>query len=255
MVRTLAAALLVAALHNPAAHADEADARKAMKAMSDYLASQKAIAIDFDSNLEIVTTQNQKLALASSGTVTLNRPDKIRASRKGGFADIELAFDGKSLTALRKDSNIFTQVDAPGTIDQLIDTLRDKYHRPMPAADLLMSNPYDQLMPEVVDVKDLGSGFIRGMECDHYAFRTKEVDWQIWIAQGDRPYPCRYVITSTKIAGTPQYTIDVRSWKTDTDVGSVNFSMDVPKDAKKVMPNEIPDLDELPSVFAVKGAQ
>jgi hypothetical protein len=167
------------------AHADEADARKAMKAMSDYLASQKAIAIDFDSNLEIVTTQNQKLALASSGTVTLNRPDKLRATRKGGFADIELAFDGKSLTALRKDTNIFAQVDAPGTIDQLVDTLRDKYHRPVPAADLLMSNPYDQLMPEVVDVKDLGSGFIRGMECDHYAFRTKEVDWQIWIAQGD----------------------------------------------------------------------
>ena len=78
--------------------------------------------------------------------------------------------------------------------------------RPIPGADLLMSNIYDQLMPEVVDTKDLGSGVIGGVECDHLAFRTKEVDWQIWIAQGSRPYPCRYVITSTQINGSPQYT-------------------------------------------------
>jgi hypothetical protein len=86
----------------------------------------------------------------------------------------------------------------------LVDELRNKYGRPIPGADLLMFNVYDQLMPEVVDTKDLRSGVIGGVECDHLAFRTKEVDWQIWIDQGSRPYPCRYVITSTKISGTPQ---------------------------------------------------
>ena len=73
---------------------------------------------------------------------------------------------------------------------------------------------------------------IRGVECDHLAFRTDEVDWQIWIAQGDRPYPCRYVITSTKVKGSPQYTIDVRDWKTGAEVASDTFSVEVPKDAK-----------------------
>jgi hypothetical protein len=57
----------------------------------------------------------------------------------------------------------------------------------------------------VTDVKDLGSGVIGGVECNHLAFRTPDVDWQIWIAQGDRPYPCLYVITSPKVAGYPQY--------------------------------------------------
>jgi hypothetical protein len=87
----------------------------------------------------------------------------------------------------------------PGTIDQLEDVLRNKYHRPVPAADLLIEDPYKELMPEVNDVKDLGAGVIHGVECDHLAFRTKEVDWQIWIAEGARPYPCRYVITSKKV--------------------------------------------------------
>jgi len=32
----------------------------------------------------------------------LNLPDKIRATRKGGFADVEIVLDGKMLTMLGK---------------------------------------------------------------------------------------------------------------------------------------------------------
>ncbi|MGB5570556.1 MAG: DUF2092 domain-containing protein [Sedimenticolaceae bacterium] len=62
-------------------------------------------------------------------------------------------------------------------------------------------------------MKDIGSGVIGGVECDHLAFRAKEVDWQIWIAQGERVYPCRYTITSKLLNGGPQYSIQVRAWK------------------------------------------
>jgi len=55
----------------------------------------------------------------------------------------------------------------PGTIDHLVDEWRDKYHRPAPGADFLLSNVYEQLMPPVTDVKDLGNGVIGGIECDH----------------------------------------------------------------------------------------
>jgi hypothetical protein len=124
--------------------------------------------------------------------------------------------------------------------------LRDKFHKPLPGADLLLSNVYDELMPLVEDVKDLGSGVIQGQECDHLAFRTKEVDWQIWIAQGDRPYPCRYVITSPNVAGSPQYTIDVRDWRTGGEVTSDSFAFAAPAGAKKVEHVDLPDIDELP---------
>ena len=136
-----------------------------------------------------------------------------------------------------------------------IDVLRDKYKRPVPAADLLMADPYKELMPLVEEAKDLGSGVIRGVECDHLAFRTEEVDWQIWIAQGDRPYPCRYVITSTKVKGSPQYTVEVRDWKTGDEVASDSFSLDVPQGAKELKPGDVPDFDELPGIFTKKGAQ
>jgi hypothetical protein len=238
-----------------AGRADEANAKSLLKAMSDYLAAQKAISFDYDSNLELISTQQQKIALASSGKVTLNRPDKLHATRTGGFANVEMVFDGKALTLLGKNANLYAQVDAPGTIDQLVDVLRDKYHRPVPAADLLMADPYKELMPQVTDAKDLGSGVIHGIECDHLAFRTKEVDWQIWIAQGARPYPCRYVVTSKKVTGWPQYTLDIWGWKAGTEVASDAFKLEIPAGAKQLMPGQLAELNEIPAHFSAKGAK
>ena len=43
-----------------------------------------------------------------------------------------LTFDGKTLTLLGKDDNLYAQAEVPGTVDHLIDELRDKYQRPRP---------------------------------------------------------------------------------------------------------------------------
>jgi hypothetical protein len=234
------------------ANADEADAKRLLKAMSDYLAAQQAISFDYDSTLEVVTKEDQKLGLASSGSVTLNRPDKIHATRTGGFVDVDMRFDGNTLTLLGNNLNLYTQAEVPGTLDNLVDQLREKYKMPLPAADLLLSNPYDELMLDVVDTKDLGSGVIAGVECDHLAFRKKEVDWQIWIAQGDRPYPCRYVITTRLVAGGPQYTIQVRDWKTGDDVTGGDFGFKNITNAEKIDVKELQDkLSGLPSNFII----
>ena len=202
---------------------DSAAAKQLLKAMSEYMAKQQAISFDYDATLEVVTNDKQKLALASSGAVTLNRPDKIRAIRAGGFVDVETLFDGKTLTLLGKNANKYTQLEVPGTVEQLIDELRDKYDRPLPAADLLTSDAYSALMEDVYDSKDLGSGVINGVECDFLAFRKDDVDLQMWIAQGDQPSPCKYVITSRLVADGPQYTVEFTNWKTGDEAVKDDF--------------------------------
>ena len=256
LASTAAAALLLAVgLGTATATADEAEAKTMLKAMSDYLAAQTAISFGYDTNLEIVTDDHQKFLLASSGTMDLTRPDKFRATRHGGFANVEMVFDGKTLTLLGKDANLYTQVDIAGSIDHLVDELRDKYNRPVPGADLLLSNVYDELMRDVTDVKDLGSGVIGGTECDHLAFRAKDVDWQIWIAQGEKPYPCRYVITSKDVDQGPQYSVQISDWKTGADVAADDFAFKAPADAKQIDLKDLVDIDELPKEFSPKGAQ
>ena len=59
--------------------------------------------------------------------LALNRPNKIRATRAGGFVDAETVFDGKTLTLLGKNENKYTQVEIPGTIEQVIDELKDRF--------------------------------------------------------------------------------------------------------------------------------
>jgi hypothetical protein len=243
---------LALAVGVPQALATETDAKTLFKAMSDYLAAQKSISFDYDTTLELVTPEQQKIAIAASGSVELARPDKIRATRMGGFANVEMSFDGKTLTILGKDANVFGQEEVPGTIDHLVDVLREQFHRPLPGADLLMSNVEGELMPLVTDVKDLGSGVIRGKECDHLAFRTKEVDWQIWIAQGNEPYPCRYVVTSPSVAGFPQYSIDVSGWKASTAESAVNFSFTPPAGATKVNRDQLTGMGDLPDIYQPK---
>jgi hypothetical protein len=250
----VALSLLVSLATPLAARGDEADAKRLLKAMSDYLVAQQSMSFAYDAILQVITQDGQKLGLASSGTLVLNRPDKIRTTRSSGFADVELSFDGKTLTLLGKDLNVYAQREVPGTLDHLVDDLR-QHNRVLPAADLLLSDPYGTLMQDVVDVKDLGSGVIGGVECDSLAFRAKEVDWQIWIAQGAHPYPCRFAITSKTMTGEPQYSIQVRDWKTGDEVAATDFSFKNSTDAEKVDLENLKGTGDLPGNFVTGEAQ
>ena len=237
---------------SPPAVADQAQARSLLKAMTDYVGAQQSIAFDYDATLEVVTKDRQKLQLASSGTVSLARPDKIRTTRSGGFVDMETVFDGKTLTLFGKNKNVYTRVEVPGSLDNLVNELQKKYDRPLPAADLFLTHAYDEITADVTDVKDLGSGVVGGIECDYFAFRAKDVDWQIWVTQGAKPRPCRYVITSTGIADGPQYTVQLRNWKTGSEVATPDFAFKPPAGAKQISIDElkkVKDMGELPSHF------
>ena len=131
---------------------------------------------------------------------------------------------------------------APSII--LIDELRDKYNRPLPAADLLLSDPFGALMADVVDVKDLGSGVIGGAECDHLAFRNKDVDWQIWIAQGEQALSVPICDHIHAVEGGPQYSIQFRDWKTGDDVAAADYSFSAPAGATQIDPKDLTELRE-----------
>jgi hypothetical protein len=223
------------------------DAGKILKGMSDYVTAQKSASISFDSDVEVVTSEMQKVQFTSSGQVLLSRPDKIRATRTGGYTDVELVFDGKTVTVFGKNINAFAQADSPGTVDQLIDGIRDQHNISMPGADLLLSSVYDELTAGVVDAKHIGQGVIDGVECEHLAFRSPDLDWQLWVEIGARPIPRKYVITSKHVAGAPQYTLRIKEWKTDVPVAADAFAFKPPADAKRVELVALTDIDEIPA--------
>jgi hypothetical protein len=235
-------------LVTPSAKANDS-AKTILKAMSDYVASQKAIQVSFDTDIEVITSDLQKIQFTSSGSLLLSRPDKLRATRTGGYADLELVFDGKVFTLYGKNLNSFTQVEAPGSTDQLFERLRGELGVELPGSDLLLTKSLDVLMDGVHLSQHIGRGVIDGVECEHLAFRATETDWQIWIELGARPIPRKFVITNKGVNGGPQYTLRIKEWKTDPAVGKDSFAFTPSAGATKVGLSAMPGLDEVPPGF------
>jgi hypothetical protein len=243
-----AAALVVAG----PAMAQEDGAAKVLKAMSDYLAGQKAITAVYDHELEIITPALEKITFASSGELQMVRPDKLKASRTGGYADVELYFDGKSLTVYGKNIQRFVKIDAGGTINQLVEAIHARGIS-MPFADLILSDPYSVLSQNITEAKHIGRGVVGGVECEHLAFRTDEVDWQIWVQVGAQPIPRKIIINSKTIAGSPHYALLIRDWKTGTAPEPKAFEFAPPAGAAVAGIEILREIDELPAPAGAKG--
>jgi hypothetical protein len=234
------------ALWVPFAQAQGSDAKSILKAMSDYVSSQKTIEITFDSDIEIITPQMEKIQFTNSGEALLSRPDKLRAHRVGGYSDVVLFFDGKTASVFGKNINGYAQFDAPGTVDQLIEALRQGHGIALPGADLLLSNSYNVLVAGVLEAKHIGRGVVDGRECEHLAFRNFDTDWQIWVEVGKSPIPRKMVITSKTLNSAPQYTLRVKGWKTGVVPARDAFAFTPPAGAQKLSTDALIDLDELP---------
>jgi len=238
------AALLVAS--GSSVQAQETDAKSILKAMSDYVSSQQTIEFTFDSDIEIITPQLEKIQFTNSGEALLSRPDKLRAHRVGGYADVALVYDGKTVSVFGKNLNSYAQFDAPGTVDQLISALRAGHGVALPGADLLLPNAYDVLVAGVLEAKYLGHGVIDGRECEHLAFRNFDTDWQLWVETGAQPVPRKMVITSKTVNSAPQYTLRVKSWKTGVTPAANTFAFAPPAGATRLSADALIELDELP---------
>jgi len=248
------AALGVLLLAMPAM-AQEDGAKAILKAMSDYVGGQKTIELTFDSDIEVITPQLEKIQFTNSGEALLRRPDKLRARRVGGYADVALFFDGKAVNIYGKHVNGYARFEAPGTLDQLIEALRMGHGVALPGADLLLSNAYDVLMADVQEAKHIGRGVIDGVECEHLAFRNFDTDWQLWVEAGENPIPRKMVITSKTLNSAPQYTLRVKTWKTGVEPPKDAFSFTPPAGAEKLSPDALIELDELPPGATEGGGQ
>jgi len=235
--------------------AQTGDAERILKAMSDYLSSQKAMLVAFDTDIEVITSELQKIQFASSGNMLLSKADKLRFNRIGGYVDLDVTFNGKTLTVHGQNLNSYAQFDSPGTVDQIIGRLRDDHNVGAPGADFLLSRVYDELVEDVIEAKYIGRGVIDGIECEHLAFRNADTDWQIWIELGARPVPRKYVITSKAVASAPQYTLRIKEWASNVAMLADSFEFRPPEGAMKLPLEAMASIDEVPFGDVANGGR
>lgn len=83
-------------------------------------------------------------------------------------------------------------------------------------------------------MEHLGRSVIDGVATHHLAMQGNEVDWELWVEEGSRPLPRKYVITSKKMEGWPQYSVTLSNWKLVGDLSDDTFTFKPPGDAQKI---------------------
>jgi hypothetical protein len=210
------------------------EAVELMKAMTAYLVTLKQFTISGQSSRETVLHTGQKVMGHEQFTVQVRRPNRFHLSRRNGEKDLELIYDGENLTLFGKTRNLFATTKAPPTIDEAFDFAADILNISASARDLIYEDAYDELMSEVFEGRVVGKALVDGVLCRHLAFRSEEADWQIWIEEGDKPLPRKYVITSRWLAGGPNYSARFSKWNSAAKVADAQFVFTPPKGASRI---------------------
>lgn len=206
-----------------------------LKKSMDYLAGLKAFSVDTTSTIEATLTSGQKLQFDNAATATLQRPNKLVARReKGDVVRQAYFYDGKTLTLYNPDEKYYATLAAPATIEAMLDFARDTLDVNAPAGDLLYRDAYEMLMQDTTAGFVVGKAMVAGVRCDQLAFRKSDVDWQIWIEEGAKPLPRKYVITSPKVVGAPDFTVVMTKWNVAPTITEGMFAFTPPQGAKRV---------------------
>jgi hypothetical protein len=235
-VLVLAASTVCRAQQTPAAAPAspvEPDAIAALKRMSEYLRTLKAMAIRADTTLDEVTDDGMKLQFGGTVTMLVQRPNRLRAEVDSDRRHRQIFYDGKSLTIYGERVGYYATVPAPATLRELADNAEEKYGLRLPLADLFYWGADDSWKTAVKEAAIIGPGRIGNAMCDHVAVRQEGVDWQIWIEQGKTPLPRKLVITTTSESAQPQYT-SVLQWNLAPKIDAASFRFAPPKNAHKI---------------------
>ena len=190
----------------------EPKADQLLRKMSDYLGGLQQFRVQTENTLEVVLKSGEKIQFTSPADLSLRRPNNLRAQRKGDIVSQDFYYDGKTLTLYNHDHKYYATVNAPPTIDETIDFARTVLDVYAPGGDLIFKNPYDILTEDVISGFYVGTSVVWGVKTHHLAFRGNTVDWQIWIEDGDKPLPKKFIVTTKWMTGAPQFSVTIKSW-------------------------------------------
>lgn len=229
------AAVSAAAADKPvSADLHDAEAEALLKKMSDYLSGLKSLSADFYVFDEQIMGDGFKLSVLRSGSIKVRHPNKLYIARKGMLRDQEVFFDGSNLVVYGKNLGMVIDVPVKGGVDDALDVATETFGAELPGRDIFSRDAYTPLMDVITESISIGSVEIGDAICRQLAFRTDEVDLQLWVREGDQPLPCRYTITSKWTSGAPQYTVTFSNWQVNQELSDSDFTFTTPAGTQKI---------------------
>jgi hypothetical protein len=206
-----------------------------LKRMSATLAAAKAFSYHSKTILEVPAATGQFITLVSTGKVTLQRPNKLVARLGGDAPPFDFFYDGTTVSAFAPETKVYSSAKAPATIDAMLSGLQTETGIRFPTSPLLFTNPYSVLTRGLFSAVVVGPSNVDGVTCEHLAFRSPGVNWEIWLDPDPRALPRRMAVTFTDRENFPRTIIEFSGWNLHPwFLGDGTFAFRAPAGAKEI---------------------
>jgi len=199
----------------------------ALMRMSAFLTSLETFRMTSTSTIDVVTVEDQKVQLDAVSHYQVKRPgiviDLVSDQKARQFY-----YDGAHFTVFAPQLGFYATVAAPPTNREFLTTLHDRTGIELPLEDLFRWADQDHSdIDKLTSAFNVGTATIDGIATDHWAFRSADFDWEVWIEQGDRPVPRKYVLIDRTDATLPAFTARL-AWEINPALDAAAFTF-VPK--------------------------
>lgn len=213
----------------------DARAMAIMMRMAEFMSKTPRMSVTVHGAYDAVQPDGYKIEWDDVRKVTLSRPDRLRVDteRSDGAHSLVL-FSGKEITTFDESSQVYAQAPQPGGVDDtVVYFVRDLGMR-LPLAVLLLSRLPAELQNRVQSVEYVEKTTTLAAPAHHIVGRTATVDFQLWIADGDKPLPLRAVLTYKNSPGQPQFRAEFSDWNLNAEPPDSMFTFTPPAQAHKI---------------------
>lgn len=207
---------------------------EALRGMSAYLQSLSTFALTSQASLDLVANDGQKIQFEGVVNYKVRKPDAFVIDVVSDEWTRSYIYDGHDFTLYAPKLGYFSTLQAPATIRETVNYVEDRFGLSLPLDDLFRwSEPDGTRADSLRSAFLVGVETIEGVKTNHYAFREGDIDWQVWIQQGDQPLPRKLVIVNRRDPADPAY-IARLSWTLNPPLSNDDFAFHPDKDAKRI---------------------
>lgn len=219
---------------NPSEETSSLTTEELLTQVCDFLKSKQSLSVEMDITYDHLLESGAKVQYSGYQQVWAQKPNMIRTNYVGDQGNRSFYYNGKTFTLFSPSLKVFATKEAPANLDELVNSIQEKYGFTIPMSNLFINNPCDVIQTFTEEPLYLGSNLVNRVETDHLLLITDDWEGQLWITQDNPPLIRKAIITYKNLPNSPQYTVLFSNWNFETSISQDLFNFTPAEDNFKI---------------------
>jgi len=204
-----------------------------LRRMSDRLRGARSFTFKARTSREVLVDGGAQATFFNDLRVSVQRPDKVAATRTGDLPEFRFAYDGKTMTAYVPGKGQWASTAAPPSIDAMLLAAYEQARISFPADEVLVADPFVALTKDLTQVAFLGQTTVAGRRTDHVVLASPGMEWQAWL-DVKTGLPVLSAIVYVDDPRKPHFSIEYLDWSLDPRLPTSTFTLPRPANAAQL---------------------